>query len=39
MEAVNDDKLLPIPFELFPTNVGYSIGTKRVSTKSIGYKM
>jgi len=34
----DDDKLLPIPFELFPTSVGYGIGTTRVSTKALAIK-
>jgi len=37
-EADNDNKLLPIPFELFPTNVGFGIGMKHVSTKALAIK-
>ncbi len=38
-EAGNsDDKLLNIPFELFHTNVGYGITTKRVTTKALAIK-
>ncbi len=33
--AADDDKLLSIPFELFPTRVGYGIGTTHVSTKAL----
>ena len=33
--AADNDKLLPIPFELFPTWVGNGIGTTRISTKAL----
>jgi len=34
----DDSKLVPIPFELYHTDVGYGTGTTRVATKAIGIK-
>ncbi len=34
----DDSKFVPIPFELFKTDVGYGTGTNRVATKAIGIK-
>ncbi len=37
-DTVDDSQFVPIPFELFRTDVGYGSGLTRVATKAIGIK-